>query len=158
MGFVVWGFVLVCFSPELLTCGCDSCFSSACLGKDTAEKQTLVPARREPANPWLESDASEHKRHHASQREGVLLSFVHWVNELIDGIIIKTIVQCGLTLRITDGMEPLERLVPEAASCLFTLYSPIFFLVTETPFDLRGLYALIQNSIFQPPQQLGWCD
>lgn len=86
------------------------CFLSAChilsLGKDTAERNgpRSPPSSNQPT-PWLESDASEYNRHRALQREGVLLSFVHWINDLIDGVMIKTIVQCGLTLRSTDGME-----------------------------------------------------
>lgn len=76
------------------------------LGKDTAEREgpRSPPSSNQPT-PWLESDASEYNRRRALQREGVLLSFVHWVNDLIDGAMIKTIVQCGLTLRSTDGME-----------------------------------------------------
>lgn len=76
------------------------------LGKDTAERNgpRSLPSSNQPT-PWLESEASEYNRHRALQREGVLLSFVHWINDLIDGVMIKTIVQCGLTLRSTDGME-----------------------------------------------------
>lgn len=76
------------------------------LGKDTTERNgpRSPPSSNQPT-PWLESDASEYNRHRALQREGVLLSFVHWINDLIDGVMIKTIVQCGLTLRSTDGME-----------------------------------------------------
>lgn len=128
------------------------------LGKDTAERKGpwSLPSRSQPT-PWLESDASEYHRHHALQREEVLLSFVHGVNELIDGIIINTIVQCGITLRTTGGMESLERLVPEAASCHSLSILP-FFLVTEIPFDLRGPYAHIKYSISQPPWELEVAD
>lgn len=57
----------------------------------------------------------------------VQLLFVHWVNESIDGTIIKQLCKYGAHSKNHKmGWSTWKRLVPEAASCLLNINSSIF--------------------------------
>lgn len=53
--------------------------------------------------------------------------FVRWVNELIEGTIIRQLCECGAHSKNHKmGWSSWKRLVPEAASCLLNINSSIF--------------------------------
>ena len=71
----------------------------------------------------------------------VPLLFVHWVNESIDGTIIKQLCKYGAHSRNHKmGWRTWKRLVPEAASCLLNINSSIFQLKRLSSSRLGGIF------------------